>query len=94
MATLTVPAPKESPVLWLGLVAFLCLFAVAWSFYRSDPEDTTWNTADIPPPVAPVVFAPGNFSPESPALATGDPLRHRKYPPSLLEASASIYGTF
>lgn len=80
---------KVSPWLAFGIVAFLCVFGVCWGCYKADPEDTEWNDADIPPPQAPVAFGP-----EFAMKGSSDPMRHRRYAPSLFEASASIIGTF
>lgn len=86
---------KESPWLWFGGLFAGCMLFLLWSAYQRDPEDTKWNDADIPPPQAALALqVPGNLSPGTSPMETSDPMRHRKYPVSLVQASASIIGTF
>lgn len=86
---------KESPWLWFGGLFAVCVLFLLWSSYQRDPEDVKWNDADIPPPQAALALqVPGNLSPETTPMGVSDPMRHRKYPVSLFEASASVIGTF
>jgi hypothetical protein len=85
---------KESPWLYFGGLVFVCVGFLCYAQYKSDPEDTVWNDADIPPPNAQMTPVPGILSPDTPPMGCSDPFRHRKYAPSLFDAKFSIIGTF
>jgi hypothetical protein len=85
----------EKPWFVFFVVLFLGTGFCAWNYYHRDPDDTQWNDSDIPPAQAPMVLqVPGSLSPETAPMETSGPMRHRKYATSLIEASASIIGTF
>lgn len=84
----------ESPWIAFGVVVGVCTGFLCWHAYKIDPEDDAWNAADIPPPMAALSPVPGVLPADTPAGATGGPMRYRRYPTSLLSSSVSIIGTF
>ena len=85
---------KESPWLYFGGLVFLCIGFLCYAQYKADPEDKRWNDADIPPPNSSLPTTPGIMYPDSAPMQCTEPFRHRKYAPSLFDASFSIIGTF
>lgn len=85
---------RRSPWLAFGVVAAGCVGFLCWHSYQRDPEAPDWNAADIPPPTAAISAVPGQLSPDTPPAGIGAPMRYRRYPTSLVSASASIIGTF
>lgn len=85
---------RVSPWLAFGLVCAACVAFLCVNAYHSDPEDTSWTDRDVPPEMAPITFVPGLLAPDTAPGGVGDPIRHRRYPTSLVSASASIIGTF
>lgn len=89
------PPVKFSPWLALAVVALAGMGVMCWETCRRDPETAPWNAADIPPDNVPVIYGTSCMGYAKPAGRLDyTPARHRRYPTSLVSASASIIGTF
>jgi hypothetical protein len=82
----------RSPWVAFGGVIFLCIGFLAWSQFHHDPEDTSWLDVDVPPAQAALVM-PGVALTDTPPMGIGGPMRHRRYPATLSQASISVIGT-
>ena len=84
----------QSPWIAFGVVVAACTGFLCWHAYARDPQDAEWTDSDVPPPMASISSVPGVTSPDTSPAGIGDPMRYRRYPMSLVSASASVIGTF